>query len=264
MGRAYARLLRHASERSLDAAARTGVNTGVDGAGPVSPRAGAAVGLWHPQPNGRSPMFRITMPHAWSPRAIGAVAMAPGAVAAPPARRGPQPAAPDFYTCKALGAGTICTGSSTRSRSRSRSRSSSAAPAPTRSYIHDNGHHRPARDPLVQRRRQPHPARHPRGLEADAYWSNPLTGKTVPYTQTQQAHDGAHCAGRLRLGTRDTGGRERLHRPGDAQEGVAPAPDAWCSGRWRTRCPSRGSSRSSTRSITATCRCSTRVCAALA
>ena len=42
--------------------------------------------------------------------AIGVLAMSPGAVAAPPSPQDLNPAPPDFYTCKTLGAGTICTG----------------------------------------------------------------------------------------------------------------------------------------------------------
>ena len=56
-------------------------------------------------------MFRFTIP-AVVACAIGALAIAPGAFAAPPAAEELNPPPPDFLTCKALGAGTICTGSS--------------------------------------------------------------------------------------------------------------------------------------------------------
>ena len=110
--------------------------------------------------------------------------MAPGAVAAQPAPQDLNPPPPDFYTCKPLGAGTICTGSSTRSRSRSRSPSWSAAPAPTRSSSTTQGvidcsastRWYDADGDLTRR------VVHERWTPA--YWSNPLTGKTVPYTQT--------------------------------------------------------------------------------
>src|SRR3954468_17183882 len=41
----------------------------------------------------------------------GALAFAPGALAAQPATQPLNPPAPDGYTCKAVGGGTICTGS---------------------------------------------------------------------------------------------------------------------------------------------------------
>ena len=40
--------------------------------------------------------------------ALGALALAPGALAAPPAPEDLNPPPPDYLTCKALGAGTIC------------------------------------------------------------------------------------------------------------------------------------------------------------
>ena len=57
-------------------------------------------------------MIRISkLTPALAAAAIGVLVMAPGAVAAPPAPQDLNPPPPDFYTCKPLGAGTICTAS---------------------------------------------------------------------------------------------------------------------------------------------------------
>jgi hypothetical protein len=129
-------------------------------------------------------MFSVTKP-ALVTAAVGALMMAPGAVAAPPAPEDLNPPPPDFLTCKALGAGTICTGSFQEVKV--------AEPQPelvcgsgTEAFIiHDNATLN---------------ARVTRWYNADgdltrraiyehwkpAYWSNPLSGKTVPYTQTNK------------------------------------------------------------------------------
>jgi hypothetical protein len=117
--------------------------------------------------------------------AAGVLALAPGASAAPPAAQELNPPPPDFLTCKALGAGTICSGSFQEvvvSEPQPELVCGSGADA---FLIHDNA--------VLN-------ARETRRYNADgdltrlvtqerwkpAFWSNPITGKTVPYTQTQQ------------------------------------------------------------------------------
>ena len=127
-------------------------------------------------------MFRFTA-RALVAGAVGALALAPAVLAAPPTPENLNPPPPDFLTCKAVGAGTICTGS--------REEVKVAEPQPElvcgsgadAFVIHDNAvlHQRATRwynadgdltKRLVRERWKP------------AFWSNPLSGKTVPYTQT--------------------------------------------------------------------------------
>jgi hypothetical protein len=117
--------------------------------------------------------------------AAGVLALAPGVSAAPPAIQELNPPPPDFLTCKALGAGTICSGSFQEvivSEPQPELVCGSGADA---FLIHDNSvlNARATRwynadgdltRRVVQERWKP------------AFWSNPITGKTVPYTQTQQ------------------------------------------------------------------------------
>ena len=56
-------------------------------------------------------MFRYTLP-ALVAGAIGALALAPSALAAEPAPEDLNPPPPSFLNCKPLGAGTICSGTS--------------------------------------------------------------------------------------------------------------------------------------------------------
>ena len=127
-------------------------------------------------------MFRFT---AWAlaAGAIGTLALAPTVLAAPPTPEDLNPPPPDFLTCKSLGAGTICTGS--------REEVKVAEPQPElvcgsgadTFVIHDNAvlHQRATRwydaDGNLTRR-----VLHERWKPA--FWSNPLSGKVVPYTQT--------------------------------------------------------------------------------
>jgi len=127
-------------------------------------------------------LFRST---AWAlaAGAIGTLALAPTVLAAPPTPEDLNPPPPDFLTCKSLGAGTICTGS--------REEVKVAEPQPElvcgsgadAFVIHDNAvlHQRATRwydaDGNLTRR-----VLHERWKPA--FWSNPLSGKVVPYTQT--------------------------------------------------------------------------------
>ena len=95
-------------------------------------------------------------------------------------------------------------------------------------------------------------------LEAEACWSNPLTGKTVPYTQNGKITTVLAVPGDFDSATETTVGENIYTDPDDAPEG----PDQQhgtrgVRGRRHARVPGRDSSRSSTRSSTATCPCST-------
>jgi hypothetical protein len=129
-------------------------------------------------------MFRITKP-ALVAFALGALALAPGALASPPEAEDLNPPPPDFLTCKALGAGTICSGSFQEVKE-SEPQPELVCGSGTEAFvIHDNA--------ILN-------ARVTRWYNADgdltrrviyerwkpAYFSNPLSGKTVPYTQTDK------------------------------------------------------------------------------
>jgi hypothetical protein len=114
--------------------------------------------------------------------AIGVLTMAPGAVAAPPSPQDLNPAPPDFYTCQPLGARTICTGDVHEVKVSEPQPELVCGSGPDAFVIHDNG----VVDSRFTRtydadgnliRRVEHE------VWTDAYWSNPLSGKIVTYTQ---------------------------------------------------------------------------------
>jgi hypothetical protein len=127
-------------------------------------------------------MFRFTIP-AVIACAIGALAIAPGAFAAPPAAEELNPPPPDFLTCKALGARTICTGSFEEIKVAEPQPELVCGSGANTFLIHDNAH-------LYARVTRWYNAdgdltkRLVRERWKSAFWSNPLSGKTVPYTQT--------------------------------------------------------------------------------
>jgi hypothetical protein len=129
-------------------------------------------------------MFRLTS-LALVASAIGLLASAPGAFAAPPAPQELNPPPPDFLTCKPLGAGTICTGSAQEVKVAEPQPELVCGSGAEAFLIHDNAvlHQRATRwydaDGNLTRR-----VLHERWKPA--FWSNPLTGKTVPYTQTNK------------------------------------------------------------------------------
>jgi hypothetical protein len=129
-------------------------------------------------------MFRYTK-LALITGAIGVLASAPDAFAAPPAPHELNPPPPDFLTCKPLGAGTICTGSSEEVKVAEPQPELVCGSGAEAFLIHDNAvlHQRATRwydaeGNLTKR------VLHERWKPA--FWSNPLTGKTVPYTQTNK------------------------------------------------------------------------------
>jgi len=114
---------------------------------------------------------------------IGALALAPAVLAAPPTPEDLNPPPPDFLTCKSLGAGTICTGSFQEVKVAEPQLELVCGSGADAFIIHDNATlgARVTRwynadgdltKRLIRERWKP------------AFWSNPLSGKTVPYTQT--------------------------------------------------------------------------------
>jgi hypothetical protein len=126
-------------------------------------------------------VFRITKP-ALVLGVIGALALAPTALAAEPAPEDLNPPPPDFYTCKPVGEGTICTGNRHESKVAEPQPELVCGSAGDAFNIYDNGEvylrftRRYDADGNLTRR-----VNHEVWLSA--FWSNPLTGKTVPYTQ---------------------------------------------------------------------------------
>ena len=129
-------------------------------------------------------MSRFKMP-ALVASAIGALALVPSAQAGQPATADLNPPPADFLTCKATGARTICTGSRIESKVEELQGELVCGSGPDAFNIYDTGdnHQRVTRwynaDGDLTRR-----VIHERWVPA--YWSNPLNGKTVPYTQRQK------------------------------------------------------------------------------
>jgi hypothetical protein len=114
--------------------------------------------------------------------AITALATAPGALAAAPAPQDLNPAPPDYYDCRLLGAGTICMGDVHSVKISEEQPDLVCDSGASAFLIHDTG----VRDSRFTRwynadgdltRRLEHE------VVTDAFWSNPLSGKTLPYTQ---------------------------------------------------------------------------------
>ena len=127
-------------------------------------------------------MFRYTLP-ALVAGAIGALALAPGALAADPAPDDLNPPPPSFLNCKPLGAGTICSGTSHNVKVSELQPELVCRSGADAFNIYDQGdiYQRATRwynadGDLIRR------VLHERWTPA--WWSNPLTGETIPYTQT--------------------------------------------------------------------------------
>jgi hypothetical protein len=129
-------------------------------------------------------MFRSTIP-ALVAGAIGALAIAPGAFAAPPAAEELNPPPPEFLTCKPLGAGTICTGSFQEIKVAEPQPELVCGSGADAFLIHDNA----VLNASVTRWYNADgdlARRVVREVWKPAWWSNPLTGETVTYTQNQK------------------------------------------------------------------------------
>jgi hypothetical protein len=129
-------------------------------------------------------MPRFTKP-ALVAGALGALALVPNAFAARPAPEGLNPPPPSFLTCKALGAGTICSGTQHEVKVSEEQPELVCGSGAGAFVIHDNGD-------LYQRVTRWYNAdgdltrRVVRERWTPAWWSNPLNGETVTYTQTQK------------------------------------------------------------------------------
>lgn len=129
-------------------------------------------------------MFRFTKP-ALLAGAIGVLALAPGALAAEPAPEDLNPPPPSFLTCKPLGAGTICSGTSRIVKESEEQTELVCGSGADAFHIYDQGeiYQRATRwydaDGNLTRR-----VLHERWKPA--WWSNPLNGETVPYTQSNK------------------------------------------------------------------------------
>jgi hypothetical protein len=127
-------------------------------------------------------VFRFAKP-ALVAGAIGALALAPGALAAEPAPEDLNPPPPAFLTCKPLGAGTICSGTSHEVKVSELQPELVCGTGADAFNIYDQGD-------IYQRATRWYNANgdltrrvlHERWKPA--WWSNPLTGETIPYTQT--------------------------------------------------------------------------------
>ena len=117
--------------------------------------------------------------------AIGALALAPGALAAEPAPEDLNPPPPAFLTCKPLGAGTICSGTSHEVKVSELQPELVCGSGADAFNIYDQG-------TIYQQVTRWYNAdgdltrRVVRERWKPAFWSNPLSGKTVPYTQNQK------------------------------------------------------------------------------
>jgi hypothetical protein len=127
-------------------------------------------------------VFRYTLP-ALVAGAIGALALAPGALAVEAAPEDLNPPPPSFLSCKPLGAGTICSGTSHNVKVSELQPELVCGSGADAFNIYDQGdiYQRATRwynaDGDLTRR-----VLHERWTPA--WWSNPLTGETIPYTQT--------------------------------------------------------------------------------
>ena len=127
-------------------------------------------------------MIRIgSITPALAAAALGLLVIAPGAVASPPSPQVLTPPPPDFESCMTTGAGTFCQGTRTLTEDPVDT-GLVCGSGPTAFDIWDQG-------TVLQRatrrydlngnltQRVIHEQWH------DSFWSNPVTGRTVPYTQ---------------------------------------------------------------------------------
>jgi hypothetical protein len=143
---------------------------------------------------------------------VGSMALAGGASAAPPAPEDLNPPPPDFLVCKPVGAGTICTGSFQEVKVSEPQPELVCGSGVDAFVIHDNA--------VLD-------ARATRWYNADgdltkrviqerwhsAFWSNPLTGTTVTYTQTDKITTVLAVPGDLDSATETTVGANIYNDP---------------------------------------------------
>ena len=129
-------------------------------------------------------MFRVRKLALLVVGAVGALAIPLSAFAAAPAPHDLNPPPPAFLVCKPLGAGTICTGSVHEVKV-SENLELVCGSGPDAFVIHDNA----VLDARVTRWYNADGDLTKRVIQErwdQAFWSNPLNGKTVPYTQTDK------------------------------------------------------------------------------
>ena len=149
----------------------------------------------------------------------GALAIAPGASAAPPDAQALNPPPPDGYTCKAVGGGTICTGSFPEDVSEPQIELVCGSGADA-FLIHDNAH-------LDRRPRAGttgtaiSPAASSTTSGTMRVLEQPAERQDRPVHPERQDHRRAARAGRLRVRARDDRGQQHHGRPGNPQEGAA-------------------------------------------
>jgi hypothetical protein len=126
------------------------------------------------------------MKHSWpialAVSAIGVLALAPAATADPPSPQTLNPPPPDIYTCTALGAGTLCRATSHTEKNSEPQPELVCGSGADAFVIHDNGQV----DERFTRRYDKDGYLTERVIHeywSETFWSNPLTGKTVPYHQ---------------------------------------------------------------------------------
>jgi hypothetical protein len=126
-------------------------------------------------------VFRINRP-ALIAGAVSALALVPAASAAPPSLGELNPPPPDDYTCKPVGARTICTVTRHESKVAEPQDELVCGSGSDAFTIYDNGD---VESNLTRRYNADGDltSRVEHEVWTDAFWSNPLTGKVVTYTQ---------------------------------------------------------------------------------
>jgi hypothetical protein len=126
-------------------------------------------------------VFRINRP-ALLAGTIAALALVPAASAAPPSLGDLNPPPPDIYTCKAVGARTICNATVHESKVAEPQPELVCGSGASAFTIHDNGDV----DSRFTRRYNSDgnlTSRVEHEVWTNSFWSNPLSGKIVTYTQ---------------------------------------------------------------------------------
>jgi hypothetical protein len=144
--------------------------------------------------------------------AIAALALAPGAAAARPAAQPLNPPAPDFYTCKPVGNGTICSGSFQEVKVAEPQPELVCGSGPDAFIIHDNA----VLNARATRWYDANGNLTRRVVQEDwdsTYWSNPLSGKIVPYTQRDKITDVLAVPGDFDSATETTVGVNIIRDP---------------------------------------------------
>ena len=126
-------------------------------------------------------MFRINRP-ALIAGAVSALALVPAAAAAPPSLGDLNPPPPDDYTCKPVGARTICTVTRHESKVAEPQDELVCGSGADAFTIYDNGD---VESNLTRRYNADGnlTSRVEHEVWTNSFWSNPLTGKVVTYTQ---------------------------------------------------------------------------------